>query len=55
MYTPYIVLALILIIAAIMVQLIKMNSYMLKIIKSDELNRVESKEEGNWEFIKGLY
>ncbi len=39
----------------VIVQIVRMSTYILKLRKSNELNRVRIREEKDWEFIKGLY
>ncbi len=51
----YFVLIFIILIAVIAVQLIKLNTNVLKIKKSEHLLLQKIKEDENWEFIKGLY
>ena len=55
MYQPYLIGLTIILFAFIAVQLIRMNIYVLKLGKTAELNQVKSKEETEWQFIKGLY
>lgn len=49
------IIAIIALVFILALQLIRVNIYILKIKKSDELNRVQINEEKDWEFIKGLY
>lgn len=55
MYTGYLLATIIVLVFILVFQLIRINIYILKIKKSDELNRVVIKEDTDWEFIKGLY
>lgn len=55
MYTPYFVIAAIALVFVVAIQLIRMNIYVMKMKKNKELNQLETKEDINWEFIKGLY
>lgn len=51
----YLIAAVIVLMFVLALQLIRVNIYVMKIKKSDELNRVKIKEDTDWEFIKGLY
>lgn len=55
MQTSFFVIAIIALILLLAIQLIRMNTYVLKIRKSKDLNQTEIKEESEWQFIKGLY
>lgn len=55
MSTTYFVIATIVLVFISVIQLIRMNIYVIKIKKSKELNQTEMKEDTRWEFIKGLY
>lgn len=55
MYITYFIITIIALIFILAIQLIRMNIYVMKIKKNKELNQVETKEDNNWEFIKGLY
>jgi hypothetical protein len=55
MYSIYFVISNIALVFFIVIQLIKMSSFILRMKKNDKLNKEEIKEDKDWEFIKGLY
>lgn len=55
MYTTYFVIAIIALVFILVIQLIRMNIYVIKLKKDKALNQNKIKEDTNWEFIKGLY
>lgn len=55
MHYNYVIIFIIGMIFFIIFQLIKMTTTILKLNKTNELNRVQVKEDHQYEFIKGLY
>jgi len=55
MYTTYFVIANIAIVILLAIQLIRLNTYVMKCRKDIELSQTEIKEDTNWQFVKGLY
>lgn len=55
MYSGYFFAAAVFFLFVIIVQLIRMNSFIIRAQKNKELLQQSVKEETEWQFIKGLY